>query len=88
MRPCPLRDCGPVPSSANGYGPPAKKTHHGGTVMRWAKGMKGAAFPLLKNDRVRAGGVVRAEEGQHAARLPLLHAVGVEALGIRRRVQP
>ena len=36
----------------------------------------------------RAGGVVRAEEGQHAARLPLLHAVGVEALGIRRRVQP
>lgn len=64
-----------------------KKTHHGETVMRWVKGMKGAAFPLLKNDRVRAGGVVRAEEGQHAARLPLLHAVGVEALGIRRRVQ-
>ena len=45
------------------------------------------AFPLLKNNRVRPRSVIRAEKGQHAARLPFFHAVGVKTLGIRR-VQP
>ncbi len=42
----------------------------------------------LHDDLVGARGVVRSEQRQHAARLPLLHAVGVEAPGVRGGIQP
>ena len=64
----------------------AEKAHHGRIVMRCIRN-ENFAFPLLKNNRVRPRSVIRAEKGQHAARLPFFHAVGVKTLGIRR-VQP